>query len=232
MSIFAAQIPEIPSSCSCPRCGSAVAAGDINVATDAALCRQCGAALRYSELVQGVSVAGFDLAHPPHGTSFEARPDGFSASATTRTYESWFLVPFLCVWGGISMYGIYGAQIRRGSFDLHDSLFGIPFLLGTLVLAWKATMTTFGRVTITRRGDEGSVFVGAGPIGWTRRFRWTDLESVVETAGASRGRGQPPTRLIQLNLRTAGRPGLKFGGLLKEQRRCFLIPAISSQIRR
>lgn len=42
--------------------------------------------------------------------------------------------------------GIYGKQIYEGEFDLKLSLFGLPFLLGTIVIGSFALLTLCGRV--------------------------------------------------------------------------------------
>jgi hypothetical protein len=43
-----------------------------------------------------------------------------------------FLIPFTALWSGVSMWGIYGRQLVQGKFDPAHSLFGLPFLLGTM----------------------------------------------------------------------------------------------------
>ena len=123
------------STCWCSRCGNRLPCADINVTADSALCRQCGAAHRFSELAQNGGFPVFDLSRPPQGTSFQAAIEGFVVCATTRSPEAWSLIPFLLVWSGFSLGGIYGSQFQKGEFDLAASLFGIPFVLGTFSLA-------------------------------------------------------------------------------------------------
>ena len=54
--------------------------------------------------------------------------DTVSLGATTRSPIAFFLVPFMCVWSGGSLGGVYGSQVLNGEFDLGISLFGIPFI--------------------------------------------------------------------------------------------------------
>jgi hypothetical protein len=96
--------------------------------------------------------------------------DGWTAGATTRSPVAFFLVPFMCVWSGGSLGGIYGSQIIQGKFSLLMSLFGIPFLLGS-VLFWSiAAMTIAGKVILTATGDDLTVFTGVWGVGWRQKI--------------------------------------------------------------
>jgi hypothetical protein len=218
------------STCLCLRCRNRLPSADINVSVDTALCRRCGASFRFSELVQPYGATVFDVSNPPLGASFNTTAGGFITGATTRSSQAWFLVPFMLVWSGFSLGGLYGSQFQAGRFDLGQSLFGIPFVLGTMLFGSQAIMTACGRIAVARSGDEGTVFEGVGPFGWTRRFRWSDLESVTEGEASYGPRGGPNYRVITLSFRSRERPSLQFGTLLSEERRWFLISALSSQI--
>lgn len=124
------------------------------------------------------------------------------------------------------MGGIYGSQIAKGKFDLTQSLFGIPFLLGTVVLTSLCLMTTLGKVVVRGLNDQGSIFVGVGAIGWTRRFRWSEIQSIRESMSKwqQNGRNMP---LIELN----GPQPIRFGTQLTDARREFIIAALK-QVRR
>jgi hypothetical protein len=159
--------------------------------------------------------------------------NGFRASATTRAWYALFLVPFMCVWSGASLGGIYGSQIRSGKLNLAISLFGIPFILGTLLLGSQALMATFGRVAVIREGDDGAIFVGIGPLGWTRRFRWSEAVSAMEADTRSNYRGRLPMQLISLKTVADGIPKtIRFGAQLSADRREFLLALIRSQLLR
>lgn len=68
---------------------------------------------------------------------------------------------------GGALGGIYGSQIMAGEFNLMLSLFGIPFVLGTLFLGSIALMTVCGKVVVSTSYDQGKIFTGVGPFGWT-----------------------------------------------------------------
>ena len=70
----------------------------------------------------------------------------------------------MCVWSGFSLGGIYGSQIAAGEFNLGLSLFGIPFVLGTLFFGSLAVMTVRGKVVIAVDRNAGRIFTGVGRI--------------------------------------------------------------------
>ena len=191
----------------CPKCRAAIPLEDVNVSTDLALCRKCGQTWSYADLVDATEVAHFDPVNPPRGAWYrEELPDGFLVGASTRSWAALFLVPFMCVWSGFSLGGIYGTQIVKGQFSLGQSLFGIPFVLGTLLFGSLAAMTVCGKVVVRVNGDEGSVFTGVGPIGWRRRFSWRGVTGVRRTERVGRKGGV--TRQITLD----GEKNINIGG--------------------
>lgn len=92
-----------------------------------------------------------------------------------------FLVPFTFVWAGGSLSGIYGTQLLTGEFNAEQSLFGIPFLIGSIVLISITLMSLFGRTHVSNENGKALVFIGIGPIGWYRRFDWKNIDRVVES---------------------------------------------------
>jgi hypothetical protein len=197
---------------------------DVNVASDVALCRPCGSAFKVGELIQYAAAPMVDPDRPPRGAWYEETFDGFRAGATTRSCIALFLVPFMCVWSGGSLGGIYGSQIARGQFNPGMSLFGIPFLLGTIFLGGFALMTLCGRHVVSVEGDEGIVFTGVGPVGMRKRFAWSEVTGVEEDVHSG-GRGGP-SRSIRLN----GVNPITFGSLLSEPRRQFLLAMLRRKL--
>ena len=105
-------------------------------------------------------------------------------------------------------------------------MFGIPFLIGTFFLLSIIVYLLFGKWMITLEKGAISVFVGVGPLGWTRNFTY-DKESLVcermtnvEVNGAFQ-KG--------ICLRT-GKKDFIFGSLLKEDAKQFIIAAIMKEI--
>lgn len=210
----------------CPACQVQIPTEQINVATDVAFCQTCEQATSISDqLAAGQDLTGFDLQAPPKGVWFEETYDGWKLGASTRSWAALFLVPFMCVWSGFSLGGIYGGQIIAGKFDLFHSLFGIPFVLGTLLFGSIAAMTVCGKVVISTSYDQGRVFTGVGPFGWTRKFDWASVtrirkDSVINSDGVT----SPGNWLITLVGDKRTKLTLSFG----EDRSLYILNALRS----
>ena len=222
----------------CPKCRGKIATDDINVATDVALCRACGNTCRLSEIVHGGKIISalmssiappsgpVDLNSPPAGAWYEPAADGFSAGATTRSWMALFIVPFTCVWAGGSMFGIYGTQLVKGHFSLGLSLFGLPFLLGSIFLVSWCAMSVAGKVTVSAHGDRLAIFTGVGPLGVTRIANLSDFKTAREDWGYGSMNGNQQSRVIRLE----GARAMAFGSMLSIQRRYFLVSALQSAL--
>ena len=209
----------------CPKCRTEISTEDVNVSTDIALCRRCGETFSFAELSLDRVVADVDTSRPPGGTWYRAQGNEFEVGAVSRSGSAFFLVPFTLFWSGGSLGGIYGTQLAKGQFDLMQSLFGLPFLIGSLVLIPITLMTLFGRVVVRSSGDQGGVFIGVGPLGWTRRFRWSQIKGVraSETQWKQNDRALP---VIELD----GPTRLRFGSQLSEKRRDFMLAVLRRRV--
>ena len=172
----------------CPRCQSAIPLEDVNVANDIALCRKCAYNFSFADALADSEIEGVDLSKPPKGIWYKRLPNGFELGSSTRSAAAFFLVPFMMVWSGFSLGGIYGTQIVKGHFNLGMSLFGIPFLLGTILFGSIAIMTVCGKFCVRAEGNDGEVFVGVGSVGYRKKFRWDRVRDIrVETKRNSDG---------------------------------------------
>ena len=163
----------------CPGCRQAIPLDDINIAKDIALCRGCGKVWTFSLIRAAQELAGVDLQKPPQGVRIVEDHRGETRIRYHRISRALiFLIPFTACWSGLSMFGIYGSQFKKGQFNLGESLFGLPFLIGTVVLCSIILFGLFGRWEITIRRGEGTCFVGVGPAGWRRRFTFGPQASV------------------------------------------------------
>lgn len=207
---------------SCPVCSKLIPPSGMNLETDVALCTGCHEAFAISTLIAaGQDSQDFDLSNMPRGTWFSETFDGWTIGASTRSAAAFFIVPFMCVWSGFSLGGIYGTQIAKGEFVLLASLFGIPFLLGTLLFGSIAVMTVCGKVTVTVDGNRGCVFVGAGPMGWTGRFDWGEIKRIDQDLSSVQHAGNHGAVIVLV-----GKTKLKFGSMLTEPRREFVLQAL------
>ena len=161
----------------CPNCKAEIPLADVNVSTEIALCRRCGTTSSFSEAV-ATSSTPVDLSRPPKGTWLTRRGNGFELGVSTRHPIAFFLVPFACVWSGGSMGGIYGTQISKGQFNLFMSLFGLPFLVGSIFLVGFTLMTICGKIVLRVDGSQGLLFTGIGPIGFRRHFNWSSVRAI------------------------------------------------------
>jgi len=153
----------------CPSCKRELLLNDINISADMALCRSCG----YSGPILGSSavphMSNEEMAHPPKRVSLrQGFDDELALICHPKRGLALFLIPFTIVWSGGSMWGIYGTQWMTGEFDLMQSLFGIPFLLGTIVLMITTLYTLFGKTTVTLSRGYVRVFNGVFGMGRTK----------------------------------------------------------------
>lgn len=202
----------------CPQCRHPLPPADINVATDAALCRRCGHAGTFSALVHPESVSSSPSAEPPAGAWRHNTFEGVTVGATTRSRIAWFLVPFMLVWSGGSLGGIYGTQFVRGEFNLFMSLFGLPFVAGS-VLFWGLTaMALVGRVEVKVRSDgRGEIFTGVARWGRRQRFDLAAVDRItINPLPVNYPGKQGPGIVLE------GQPRLTFGSNLTPPRRDFI----------
>ncbi len=213
----------------CPTCSALIEDEDINVKTDVAFCRECDSGHVLSELIHEEAAAiddepeiEIDIHNPPAGAWFEQVGSEIQVGATCRVpVLGVFLVPFTAVWAGGSMMGLYGTQITDGEFDLFRTLFGIPFLVGSVFLISMTLFVLFGKVNVTIRDREGEVFTGIGPIGWRRPFHTDDVKVVrKEQVATSNSRGR---RTIHYAIILDGAKRLKFASMMSSKRRAFVM---------
>ncbi len=197
----------------CPDCGLPIAAADLAPAQGVAVCRFCE---KPHPLAACREALPFERRHItpeltlPKGVKFEEGMDGFRLTLSTRSWIALFLVPFTLFWAGGSLGGIYGTQIAKGEFNLVMSLFGIPFLAGSVILIALTVMTVWGRCVVELVGGKFSIRTGALGVYRTQSAAWDDVLSCRLTEATSRGRSSYPT-VYQVQVAVEGGKPLKFG---------------------
>jgi hypothetical protein len=207
----------------CIHCSATIATDDINVASDIALCRACGKSMPFSSLASIPGADAVDLTRPPKGVSLE--DDVFYGKVLgyrKRSPMVFFLIPFMLVWSGISLGGIYGSQIASGEFDPAASLFGIPFLIGTVVMLVFIVFMLFGRTRIWFHRGICHIFMGVGKLGWTRRHECTPETQVAIRMSNVRVNNQPKPGI---ELKTGERKTM-FGTMWSEDAQAFIATAM------
>ena len=214
----------------CPDCRLSISSEDVNPSTDVALCRACGRTHSFADLAEDAELGPVDPHDLPRGVRIVPDPMAdLRVVHQRRSPIAFVLVPFTLVWAGGSMSAIYGSQIAKGSFDPMISLFGIPFLLGSVVLVAITLMSLLGRTEIALHRGEGTVFVGVGSLGRVRHFRY-DRDTRVRITPTSAGTGNVPQEQITLS----GSDGdLSFGAMLvRPEARRAIAALVREEVRR
>lgn len=206
----------------CPNCNSEIPKENINIQTDLAHCFSCDSIISISEVMNGTPFdEDFDIDSPPSGAWIRRERSQLVIGATTRSAVAFFIVPFMLVWSGGSIGGIYGSQLISGEFNLFMSLFGIPFLLGSVIFWSFALMTIAGKVELTLTRDGGKVFTGVGSIGLTKKFTWDEVSSITEGVSNVKYPGKQNG-----NLQLEGQKRISFGSGLKTDRQYYILKAM------
>lgn len=207
----------------CLHCHSGIAMDDVNVANDLALCRSCGRTMSFAAIAPIPGGADVDLSAPPKGVRIEESPiHGRTLVYRKVPAQVWFLIPFTAVWSGGSMTGIYGTQIAKGRFEPMLCLFGLPFLIGSVVLISLILFGLFGSWRIRAAGGELTVTMRLGPFGWNRRLAY-EPGARVSIADAKWRQNNHTQTLIQVE---SGGRKLRFGSALNDSAKVFIAEAL------
>ncbi len=82
-------------------------------------------------------------------------------------------------------------------------------------------MTVCGRIELIVAGSTGKLFAGVGPLGWTRRFNWSEVTKIDEDVLGYEYSGSNG-QVISL----VGKTRLKFGSMMSEARRYYLLQGL------
>lgn len=210
----------------CLLCGHDIVITDVNVATDLALCRACGKFSSFSAIYGAAEITRAALGNPPKHIKFAK--DLYTG--TTITYQKFsaillFLIPFTAFWSGLSMWGIYGTQIRKGVFDIDKSLFGLPFLIGTIILLAVIATMILGKWKINLLKSKGTVFFGIGSLGWIRHFAY-NMDTIVFLRNSPVSHNDVPQKCIVVQ---NGALELTFGTSLTNDAKLFIAAIIMKE---
>lgn len=207
----------------CQSCGADVSLADVNVATDIALCRHCGKTMPFSAIAPIPGAGEIDLQNPPKGVRIEESPiNGRMIIYRKISPIVFFLIPFTAFWSGMSIFGIYGRQIKNGHFDLGHSLLGLPFLLGTVVLVSIILYGLFGRIRIGFPSGMLTVAIEIGSLAWTRRLA-CDRSARVSLPLSNTRVNDVQQRAIQVECQGQT---LKFGVMMSDDAKSFIAEAV------
>lgn len=167
-----------PMALHCPDCGLPIPTAEVAPSAGLAVCRLCDRTYTLAACQEALPIeerVDLPLGAPPKGVTLAEGMDGFRLTLSTRSPMALFLVPFTLFWAGGSLGGLYGTQIAKGEFNLMMSLFGIPFLIGSVFLIGFTAMTVAGRQVIELKGGRLHVHAGAFGLRWGRSVDWRDV---------------------------------------------------------
>jgi len=241
----------------CARCSRVISGDDVNVEKDVAYCRACNVAYPLSSLARGaVLEADVDLYRPPPGCWHRHDGLGMVTGATHRSWGATLGFFAICLfWNGIvSVFVLLalsstlrllavpvpewfpapkmnGDEMGTG-MTIFLWIFLTPFIAVGLAMVGAFLSALAGRTEFRHHRDEGVVFTGIGPLGWRRRFPVSDVTEVRiddQQWRDSDGDRQRKTHIV-VELRS-GRL-IKFGTMLREDRRKFLAAAVRKMLAR
>lgn len=209
----------------CPKCGQRVAAEDVNVAKDLALCRRCNEAFAVSDALGASELADVDFSNPPRGVEISDLGNRLTLTSTARSSMAWFFVIFAVFWNSIvSVFlsiaiagAVTGEEVMDGPFPGFLFVFLIPFVLVGVGMAGAALFTLVGKVRVTLDRDVLTVFTGVGSIGRVKTIDWREVTAVRIVDSGARSNNQP-----MMAVEVDGPSPIRFGTLLSEERRNFL----------
>ena len=197
----------------CPECGLPIAVADLAPAQGIAVCRFCEKPYPFAACQEAIPFEQRNVIPEhalPKGVVLEETMDGFRLILSARSCIAFFLVPFTLFWVGGSVGGIYGTQIAKGEFNLWISLFGLPFLVGSIFLIAITMMTVAGRCVVELAGGKFSIRTGALGVYRTKSVAWDDVLSCRLTEATSRGRSSYSTT-YQVEIAVERGEPLRFG---------------------
>ena len=223
------------------------------MAQDVAYCRRCNAAASLAEFVHDDGGVSVNLERPPDGAWSRSGPEGRVFGASHRSWVAALGALAICLfWNGI--VSVFVAIALSGT--LHNLgitpptwfpapnmnkqemgpgmvaflwLFLTPFIvIGTGMFVFFISALV-GRTEVRVRSDAAEVFVGAGPLGWTRRFDPRQIARIVVGERLTNQRGQAAKPEIHVVLRSG--KIIKFGGSLTEERFQFMLAAARQALR-
>ncbi len=210
----------------CPNCGKRIAADDINVSADRALCRTCDELFALSDLAD-TSEAFVPLDSPPRGIRIEDFGGDPLIMVSLRQPVVIFLIVFAAIWSGGSMTGMVFTFLEQG-FGLH-LLFFLPFFLGTLALLTIISLLLFGRSEARISGGDLMLFTGVGPIGRRRQMPFSEVDRIWMAYGNTQVNNRP-VKEIFIGRGEDQKPW-KFGLMMNEQKRACVYNWLRSQKR-
>lgn len=210
----------------CPTCKQEIPENDFNVSKDLAYCRTCKQNFSYSDLIVSSEYDAIDLNNPTKHITIRESWGG----ATLRHHRInpivIFFIFFTAIWGGGSMTGMVVMIMEKGlSFE---TLFFLPFFLGTIGLIFLTLYMLFGKVEITEKNGDIEIFSGVFGVGIHRR---TDLKNVRSVEIAYSNISQNHTRLTEVHINLKEGKKIKFGAGMTDESKAFIVAYLRKMLK-
>jgi hypothetical protein len=153
---------------------------------------------------------------PPWGVRCRQTENGWIVSATTRSCAAPLPIAFMSFWSYLAFGCIFTSKSLK-PFTPALAAVTVSLAVFSLFFWWVAFMGVLGKVEVRLNGDDGRVFTGFGPFGWSRRFKRSEIRSVFEN---NRDRDEPEIIM-------EGRKRIRFGSWLSNSRRQYMVEVLS-----
>jgi hypothetical protein len=239
----------------CPKCRRVIPESDVNVTNDVAFCRACNSAHKLSHLLASAELEqDIDVSRPPPGAWRQSTGLGATIGATHRALGSAIgALAISLFWNGIVSVFVLCA-ISGTLYNLHIPvpewfpapkmngtnmsvgmviflwIFLTPFIVIGLAMIGAFLSCTGGRTEVRMHHSEGTVFTGIGMLGIRRRFNTQAVKEVRiddKQWRDSDGGRQSKTHIV---IETLEGKLIKFGGMLREDRRKYVAAAVRKAI--
>jgi hypothetical protein len=118
-------------------------------------------------------------------------------------------------WSYLAFGWMFSAKFSLAQFTPASAAVIIALFLVGIFFWWVALMGVFGKIEVRLDGDDGRIFTGFGPFGWTQRFKRSEITAVGEFT-----RTDEPDIFIQ------GKKRIRFGSWLSTSRRRYMIEVL------
>jgi hypothetical protein len=208
----------------CPSCGGVIELDNVNVAKDIALCKRCGQTTSFAVLSGISELSSIKLDAPPKNIRINEDMPGVKVIRYKRFQPVLlFLIPFTCIWFGMVIGIMYRTQIVKCEFNMAESLKGLPFLLGGIVMTSIIIYLIFSKWLITLTNHDCSVFIGIGKLGWRRVCPLTRQTTVtLDISNASEN--NRPLKAVTIHNDS---DNLQFGAFMTEQAKQYIAAFIA-----
>jgi len=239
----------------CSKCRTEIPSDDVNVASDLAYCRRCNLSFKLSELTHGAELTeDLDLNNPPAGAWYRGEGVTTVIGATHRSVGAAFgTLAIALFWNGIVSVFVFFVTVNTLKhlhlpvprwFPAPDNagmsvgmtifmwIFLTPFIVIGLAMIAAFLSALGGRSEVRITNAEGMVFSGIGPLGYRRRFDATSVKDVRIDDKRWRDSDGDRQRKTHIVIETREGKLIRFGSMLREDRRKFVAGAVRRALAR